>query len=73
MTEILKQSGDMFKVRDNEGKIRYVKRDREGIKRGDYLQPNFDKDKFIERYGYHPTESQKDVDRFLAKRGLSKK
>jgi hypothetical protein len=73
MAEILKQSGDNFLVKGSDGKIREVKRDREGIKKGWYLQPNTEKDKFIETYGHHPTEDPKDVQRFLNRRGLGNK
>lgn len=71
--KILRQSGDNFLVRDDTGKVRKVKRDRKGIKRGDFLQPNQDKDEFIKRYGYHPTEDKRDVDKFLSRRGLLNK
>ena len=73
MAEILRQSGDKFLVKGNDGKVREVTRDREGIKKGWYLQPNKDKDNFIKTYGYHPTEDKKDIERYLNRKGLSKK
>lgn len=75
MPQILNQSGDNFLIKDDKGKVREVKRDREGIKRGDYLQPNSpkEKDTYIQTYGRHPDEDSKDVLRYLKRRGLSKK
>ena len=73
MAKILRQSGDNFLVEGNDGKVREVKRDRKGIKEGWYLQPNSDKDEFIQKYGYHPDEQAKDVKRYLNRRGLSNK
>ena len=73
MAQILKQRGDDFLVKGNDGKVREVKRDREGIKKGWYLQPNEDKDEFIKKYGYHPDEQASDTNRYLKRRGLSNK
>ena len=73
MAEIIRQSGNSFLVKDNTGKVREVDRDLKGIKSGWYLQPTKDKDKFIEKYGYHPAEDKKDIQRFLSHRGLSNK
>ena len=75
MTEIIKQSGNRFKVRDSQGKVRFTERDIEGIKRGDYLQPNVpqEKDRYIQTYGRHPDESPADILKYLKRRGMSKK
>lgn len=73
--KILHQRGDNFLIRDNKGKVREVRRDREGIKRGDYLQPNSpkEKDTYIQTYGRHPDEDPKDILRYLKRRGESRK
>lgn len=75
MAKIIRQSGDKFLIKDNKGKIREVRRDREGQKRGDYLQPNnpYEKDRYIQTYGRYPNEDPKDVLKYLKRRGLSKK
>jgi len=71
--KIKTQSGDKFQMINEKGEIREVKRDREGIKKGWYLQPHKDKDRFIETYGHHPSESKEDIRKYLKKRGLDKK
>lgn len=75
MSKILRQSGDKFLIKDNKGKIREVIRDREGQKRGDYLQPNVpqEKDRYIQTYGRYPNEDPKDILKYLEKQGLAKK
>jgi len=74
MSQVIRQSGDKFLIKDNKGTVREVRRDREGIKRGDYLQPiGKEKDTFLERYGYLPTEDRKDTDKYLNNRGLGSK
>ena len=65
------QSGDNFRmINTKTGEIRDTKRDKAGIKRGDYLQPNIEKDKFIQKYGHHPQESKEDIARYLSRRGI---
>jgi len=49
-----------------------VKIDKEGIKKGYYIQP-FQKDAFIKTYGYHPTETKEDVRKYLKGKGLEHK
>jgi len=75
MPKILNQRGDKFLIKDDKGTIREVKRDREGIKRGDYLQPNVpqEKDRYIQTYGRYPQEDPADVKRYLKRRGLLNK
>jgi len=69
MSRIIWQSGNKFLVRDNEGKIRKVKRDIAGIKKGWYLQPiGKEKDAFLKVYGYLPGEDEKEVKKYLKKR-----
>ena len=74
MAKIIRQSGDRFLVKDNKGKLRETKLDREGIKRGDYLQPTSkkEKDRYVQTYGRYPGEDPTDVKKYLARRGLSK-
>ena len=73
MPKVLWQSGNKFLVKDDKGTIRQVKREREMIKRGDFLQPNMDKDKFMETFGYHPTENPEEVKQYLKRKGLGNK
>ena len=69
--KIVGQRGDKFLVQPRDGsKPRVVELDKKGIKRGDYLQPHTDKDTFIQKYKYHPQESQREVDRYLKRRGI---
>ena len=51
------------------GKTKTVAIDREGIKRGDYIQPN-EKDAFIKKYGWHPDENKQTVEKYLNKKGI---
>ena len=62
--------GNKVLMRDSTGKERVVEIDHKGIKRGDYLQPNFDKSAFIEKYGWHPNESNSSIKSYLARKGL---
>jgi hypothetical protein len=54
------------------GEEKIVPIDKEGIKKGWYLQSGNEKEKcdFIETYGYHPQETSQDVKRYLQNKGL---
>jgi len=67
--------GDKVLMRDEKGKEKIVPIDKEGIKKGYYLQSSNpkDKDAFIKTYGYHPSETKGDIRKYLARNGLSKK
>ena len=61
-------------MENKDGKTRVVKIDREGIKRGDYLQPMGKmKDEFVKKHGWLPNESKKDIRKYLARRGELKR
>ena len=67
-SKIVWQQGDKFLIKDAQGIIRKVVRDREGIKRGDYLQPiGKEKDKFAKKYGWLPGEDEKLIKKFQKK------
>lgn len=72
---VKKQSGDKFLMKNTKtGEERMAKKDIEGIKRGDYLQPvGKDKDKFVQKYGWCPGEDPDFVKKYLKRRGLSHK
>lgn len=52
----------------------FGEKEKQMIRDGDLLQPiGKDKDKFIEKYQHLEGEDQKDIDKFLMRRGLLRK
>lgn len=71
--EVARRNGRVL-MRSSGGDTKIVKIDKEGIKRGDYLQPvGKMKDDFVKIHGWLPHESREDIKRYLARRGELKK
>ena len=71
------QGGDKVlmkhKITGEERPHHYSEAEKEMIRRGDTLQPWQDKDRYAQIYQTIPGEDQREVDKFLLRRGLLKK
>ena len=62
MPKTLKQTKNEAWVKDNTGKVRHVVIDKEGIARGDYVQPiGKDEKEFFSRYKHLGTNSKGEI------------
>ena len=66
------RSNGKVMMENRDGKKKIVPIDKEGIKKGWYLQSgnSADRDAFIETYGYYPQASSEEVKKYLSKKGL---